>query len=358
MPTVGADGVSGTSDDGEEAVFECAFSERTIKDPPAVGDTVRVDGEILVGANTQTVRAHVDVMTCFDDPCLDGAMAVPAAMDHTGASIAQATYITSDSGTSDVSYVPRNVNLEDKDWSNNMADSAATGVDLPNRVGLNVANSVPSFAPSLVAVGVVGLFVGVLVNSSRREEDEEALMEEDDSAVSPVIATILMVAITVVLSGIIYVWASQLANTSAKGTPMFSFDAEHYDAGYWEITVQDSSDMQLATQAVYIQIEWTVTDGPDEGQYVFEKTTLANNQGGYGFAPSNSESFITFLDNIDCSEDCTTMYGKEDNIRVSTTDPNGYAIDSAIITISYEISSENYVLRTFTATGGTAPSIN
>ncbi|MAW22585.1 MAG: hypothetical protein CMA16_03955, partial [Euryarchaeota archaeon] len=32
----------------------------------------------------------------------------------------------------------------------------------------------------------------------------------NEKAVSPVIATILMVAITVVLSGVLYVWASQL----------------------------------------------------------------------------------------------------------------------------------------------------
>ena len=357
VTTPGADGQTGTSDDGTVAAYECAFSSRTIKNPPAVGDTVRVDGEVMLGAGTTTVRAHVDVMTCLDDPCLDGAMAVPAAMDHTGAAVAQAMYISDDSGTSDVSYNPRNANLEDKDWGNNMADSAAAGIDLPNRVGLNVANSVPSFAPSLVAVGVVGLFVGVLINSSRREEDEEVLMEEDEMAVSPVIATILMVAITVVLSGIIYVWASQLANTSAKGTPMFTFASEHFDEGYWQITVQDSSDMELATQAVYVQVEWTVTDGPNAGEYVFEKSSLANNQGAYGFAPSNSESFITFLDSIDCTEDCTTMYGKDDNIRISTTDPDGYAIDSAIVTVSYEISSENYILRTFTATGGISPNI-
>ena len=183
-------------------------------------------------------------------------------------------------------------------------------------------------------------------------------MEEDEMAVSPVIATILMVAITVVLSGIIYVWASQLANTSAKGTPMFTFNADHFDEGYWQITVQDSSDMELATQAVYVQVEWTVTDGPNAGEYVFQKSSLANNQGAYGFAPSNSGEFITFLDSIDCAQDCTTMYGNDDNIRISTTDPDGYAIDSAIVTVSYEISSENYILRTFTATGGTTPNIS
>ena len=36
-------------------------------------------------------------------------------------------------------------------------------------------------------------------------------------AVSPVIATILMVAITVVLAGVLYVWASSLADDSTGG---------------------------------------------------------------------------------------------------------------------------------------------
>ena len=51
-------------------------------------------------------------------------------------------------------------------------------------------------------------------------------MAEDDAAVSPVIATILMVAITVVLSGVIYVWASSLAETDVKGVPRVTFDIE------------------------------------------------------------------------------------------------------------------------------------
>ena len=42
---------------------------------------------------------------------------------------------------------------------------------------------------------------------------EDKNMQKDnrnEEAVSPVIATILMVAITVVLAGVLYVWASQL----------------------------------------------------------------------------------------------------------------------------------------------------
>ena len=83
--------------------------------------------------------------------------------------------------------------------------------------------------------------------SSRRADDEEEVeaMAEDDAAVSPVIATILMVAITVVLSGVIYVWASSLAETDVKGVPRVTFaieDVNGFDAdqGHWRITVEQS----------------------------------------------------------------------------------------------------------------------
>lgn len=45
-------------------------------------------------------------------------------------------------------------------------------------------------------------------------------MQTNEHAVSPVIATILMVAITVVLSGVLYVWASELAGNTVDPPPM------------------------------------------------------------------------------------------------------------------------------------------
>ena len=51
-----------------------------------------------------------------------------------------------------------------------------------------------------------------------------ALREED--AVSPVIATILMVAITVVLAGTLYVWAANLAESNTDGDlELYTFDS-------------------------------------------------------------------------------------------------------------------------------------
>ena len=48
---------------------------------------------------------------------------------------------------------------------------------------------------------------------------------KNEEAVSPVIATILMVAITVVLAGVLYVWASQLAEGNTDGDfSMYDFE--------------------------------------------------------------------------------------------------------------------------------------
>ena len=49
----------------------------------------------------------------------------------------------------------------------------------------------------------------------------------NDEAVSPVIATILMVAITVVLAGVLFVWASSLAEGNTDGNlALYQFSAE------------------------------------------------------------------------------------------------------------------------------------
>ena len=49
----------------------------------------------------------------------------------------------------------------------------------------------------------------------------------NDEAVSPVIATILMVAITVVLAGVLYVWASSLAEGNTDGNlALYAFSAK------------------------------------------------------------------------------------------------------------------------------------
>ena len=121
-------------------------------------------------------------------------------------------------------------------------------------------------------------------------------ISDDESAVSPVIATILMVAITVVLSGVVYVWAAQLADTDTKGVPRVTFDATNVDTGdtatdHWKITVGQAQTV-LATQAV----EVSVTYANAAGEIVTVTTNLASTNHVYGFSPYNSDQLVTFGD--------------------------------------------------------------
>ena len=232
--------------------------------------------------------------------------------------------------------------LEELNWDNNNVTTDDTADGLPQMVRLRPATSVASFAPGLMAVSLVGAFVGALLMGSRREEDEEELMEtlsSDDEAVSPVIATILLVAITVVLSGVIYVWAQSLASDSTgKATPRLTFDSsamfEHtgdQTLWNWKINVV-SHDNELAAQAVYVIVEWT----DDSGTAHSERTSLANPDGVYGFVPSNSPALVTYKDSINCNVDCSAGFGANDIIHVRMVDPvSGDVIDNARVTLQY-----------------------
>ena len=79
---------------------------------------------------------------------------------------------------------------------------------------------------------------------------EDKNMQKDnrnEEAVSPVIATILMVAITVVLAGVLYVWASQLAEGNTDG-----------DFSMYDFAVTDASDAVSADSGealVYVAMD-------------------------------------------------------------------------------------------------------
>ena len=86
------------------------------------------------------------------------------------------------------------------------------------------------------------------------EEDKNMNNENrNEEAVSPVIATILMVAITVVLAGVLYVWASSLAGDST-GDGLDTFQFEGRDAAG---TVTD--DINTQDDLVYVKM----TQGKD-----------------------------------------------------------------------------------------------
>ena len=85
----------------------------------------------------------------------------------------------------------------------------------------------------------------------------------NDEAVSPVIATILMVAITVVLAGVLYVWANELASNQTDAGTLNSYKAEDHPSA--TTTGGDNTDSL---------IRMSFTNGPDDLQWSFLTITL------------------------------------------------------------------------------------
>ena len=329
-----------TANDNPNAIQHQVTLEWDDGEVPGVGDTVLVTGYITMNSATNELAAFAEVRTI--DPFTE-------------------EYVTDNF---------RRPALEELNWANNNMTSTDVGTLLPKMVGLKQASSVSSFLPGLLSVSLVGLFLGLNLISARREEDEEALAFEtiaaDEEAVSPVIATILLVAITVVLAGTIYVWSSSLADTSGKAAPRVtaltdvSIDDSDENNWAWKITV-NGAQTELATQAVRVQLEWLDSSGEQQFRLVnltdkyapadtcLTDSTLIDNSGNsgdatgncgvYGRLPSNSNSMVTFKDSIDCTgpdADCTTGFGAGDIIYILMKDPvTGDMLDSVTVTVSY-----------------------
>jgi flagellin-like protein len=350
--------------------------------PPAFGTSLDIDDwEVRITDQTTEVWVEVDVVTCdpgqvctpesnsiqSDSPESHNAISgqqVGGKWSEPGR-IGEATDENDLTTTSD-----RRPAFEDLNWCNNLmttnaADTTVAWSDaaqcghtekgyrgifvedwqtgdnsLPVVVTTIGALSVASFAPSIIAVILTGMFVSALVFAGRREDDEEEFVEEtiddDESAVSPVIATILMVAITVVLSGVVYVWAAQLADTDTKGVPVVTFSADNIatastDSDHWKITVGTAQTV-LATQAVEVTVGYINAAGEAESQTI----NLASTNHVYGFSPYNSDSLVTFGDvvTIDGDEVIST-FSTGDDIYVKTHLADGTPLVDATIRIIY-----------------------
>ena len=77
---------------------------------------------------------------------------------------------------------------------------------------------------------------------------------KNEQAVSPVIATILMVAITVVLAGVLYVWANSLAADQPESGTRNSYTADDAAAGTSEAT--DDTLMSVRWQHAEDDLNW------------------------------------------------------------------------------------------------------
>src|SRR5437588_1754552 len=62
-------------------------------------------------------------------------------------------------------------------------------------------------------------------NAARKDNTMKSVIRKDEAAVSPVIATILMVAITVVLAAVLYVMVSGLITPVGGNKPLVTFSS-------------------------------------------------------------------------------------------------------------------------------------
>ena len=89
---------------------------------------------------------------------------------------------------------------------------------------------------------------------------------KNEQAVSPVIATILMVAITVVLAGVLYVWANSLAADQPESGTRNSYTADDADA-------QTSG----ATDDALISVRWQHAEDDLNWAFVVMKLSVGDN---------------------------------------------------------------------------------
>ena len=333
-------------------------------DAPAYGQSVTVDSEVFVKAVTTTVWAEMDVKTCVDETCdmtksvedrfiadepaSHGKVTLPNGLDYW----AEPGFYGSEDGTDSI----RRPVLEDKDWCNNVMYNALTGnIDVCDQADYGrgssrspTRNCLTLCAPSVLPVSHRSLRASspspsrawlsasspwrvAAKKTKRRRNPPHASLKT--RLLSPVIATILMVAITVVLSGVIYVWASSLAETDVKGVPRITFQIEDVNAfdaetGHWKIEVQQS-ETELATQAVEIKIFAAEIDG------VYE-VKMANSDGVYGFSPYNSDSLVTFSDSVRSEgDDKVSTFFVGDTIFVRTHLADGTPLTDVTIQLSY-----------------------
>ena len=111
---------------------------------------------------------------------------------------------------------------------------------------------------------------------------------KNEQAVSPVIATILMVAITVVLAGVLYVWANSLAADQPESGTRNSYTAD--DA---------SASTSSATDDALISVRWVHAE--DDLNWAFVVIRLSVGDNTYDCSTDGSEECSIGQDGSDDS---------------------------------------------------------
>ncbi|RJU89306.1 MAG: type IV pilin [Candidatus Poseidoniales archaeon] len=106
------------------------------------------------------------------------------------------------------------------------------------------------------------------------------IMVRDDEAVSPVIATVLLLAITVLLSSMVFVMMASTLDNVEKAKPKVSSSVRALSNGYHVITIT-SIDQSIDPA----KLEWFIVN--NSGQSSIEHTGFVNDPDVYGTVGTN-----------------------------------------------------------------------
>ena len=152
----------------------------------------------------------------------------------------------------------------------------------------------------------------------------------NDEAVSPVIATILMVAITVVLAGVLYVWAANLAESNTDGSlELYTFsgaDAPGND-GAVIMTMSGGSDLGWAS----IVIKASVDGAASVTVPACDSTTTEN---CYTTTDTDDTAQWNVGEDVTVDTDCTGTCTVTVNVL---NDREGTTLDTIIIDVEQKV---------------------
>ena len=171
----------------------------------------------------------------------------------------------------------------------------------------------------------------------RASEDKNMQKENrNEEAVSPVIATILMVAITVVLAGVLYVWASQLAEGNTDGDfSMYGFTVS--DATAANPTTDGGDDLVYVAMDAGEDLSWATVIVQMSAGGSYTECTNPDQTAGTGCAVSdNGDGKWAFGEEITVSEGSDDICASACSVQVKVLDrsSNKLIYESTAVSVS------------------------
>jgi len=154
-------------------------------------------------------------------------------------------------------------------------------------------------------------------------------MRKDKSAVSPVIATILMVAITVVLAAVLYVMVLGLGGTSTITPTIATNKGSSSTATTWTVTAI-SSGASILKSDVFVQIK-NGTTGTITTQTTLLATVVADPASGLHYAQASAGTYVSVGDVF--SLDKTGLYAYAQGSTVTLVQTASATGQYAVLTV-------------------------